>query len=176
MLVNPFPAVRRVSLCAGLAAWAAVAGWTPAAAASDDATGAQSGTRPRVVVPGAAPLPADDQLFQALGGVERIRRFTDDFYDRMLNDARIARYFEGIRKDALQRALADYFCVVAGGPCTYEGVNMKDAHAHLGIDRAAFNALVENLQAALDAAQVPFSIQNRFLARMAHFHRDIVTR
>lgn len=128
------------------------------------------------VQPGAAPVAADDELYRDLGGRDAIQRFTDDFYARMLNDARIARYFDGINMKYLQRVLADYFCVVAGGPCVYDGVDMKAAHAHLGIDRAAFNALVENLQAAMDAAGVPFGVQNRLLARMAFFHRDIVTK
>ena len=133
-------------------------------------------TPPRTVLPGTAPLGADDQLYGELGGRDAIQRFTDDFYDRMLQDARIARYFDGINRQHLRRVLADYFCVVAGGPCVYDGVGMKEAHAHLGIDRAAFNALVENLQAAMGDAGVPFAVQNRLLARMAFFHRDIVTR
>jgi hemoglobin len=53
---------------------------------------------------------------------------------------------------------------------------MADAHAHLGITRADFNALVEHLQDAMDAARVPFATQNRLLARLAFSHRDIVTR
>ena len=131
---------------------------------------------PRTVLPGTAPLGSDDRLYTELGGRDTIQRFTDDFYDRMLQDERIARYFDGINKQHLQRVLADYFCVVAGGPCVYDGVGMKEAHAHLGIDRAAFNHLVEHLQAAMGDAGVPFAAQNRLLARMAFFHRDIVTR
>lgn len=133
-------------------------------------------TPPVSTRPGSAPVPADDALYRELGGKDTIQRFTDDFYDRMLKDARIARYFDGINKAYLQRVLAEYFCVVAGGPCVYDGVSMKASHAHLGIDRAAFNALVENLQDAMLAAGVPFSAQNRLLARMAHFHRDIITK
>jgi hemoglobin len=132
--------------------------------------------RPATVIPGTAPLPADDHLYRELGGQEAIQAFTNDFYDRMLQDARIARYFDGINQKYLKRVLADYFCVVAGGPCVYDGVGMKDSHAHLGIDRAAFNALVEDLQLAMDAARVPFGTQNRLLARLAFFHRQIVTK
>jgi hemoglobin len=35
--------------------------------------------------------------------------------------------------------------------------------------------LVEHLQRAMERAQVPFSTQNRLLARLAFSHRDIVT-
>lgn len=147
-----------------------------AALALSLATGGQAQSQPSTVLPGVAPIPADDRLYRDLGGRDNIQAFTNDFYDRMLQDARIARYFDGINMKHLKRVLADYFCVVAGGPCTYDGVGMKDAHTHLGIDRAAFNALVEHLQFAMDAAHVPFATQNRLLARMAFFHRDIVTK
>lgn len=133
-------------------------------------------THPSTVMPGVAPLPANDQLYRELGGRDAIQAFTNDFYDRMLRDERIARYLDGINIKHLKGVLGDYFCVVAGGPCVYDGVGMKDAHAHLGIDRAAFNALVENLQWAMDAAHVPFATQNRLLSRLAFSHRDIVTR
>lgn len=136
----------------------------------------QAQSQPGTVLPGTAPIPADDRLYRDLGGREAIQAFTNDFYDRMLQDARIARYFDGINMKHLKRVLADYFCVVAGGPCTYDGVSMTNAHAHLNIDRAAFNALVENLQFAMEAARVPFATQNQLLARMAFFHRDIVTK
>lgn len=133
-------------------------------------------TAAQVGAPAHAPAAADDALYRALGGEATIRRFTEDFYARMLRDPRIAQYFDGVNTKHLQRVLGDYFCVVAGGPCTYDGVSMKDAHAHLGIDRAAFNALVEHLQSAMDDAGVPFGVQNRLLARLAFFHRDIITK
>lgn len=128
------------------------------------------------VIPGTAPLPADDRLYQELGGRDAIQRFTNDFYARLLQDERLAPFFDGINMQHLRRVLADYFCVVAGGPCVYDGVGMKDAHAHLGIRKGDFNALVEHLQKAMDAAGLPFATQNRLLARLAPSHRDIVTK
>ena len=137
---------------------------------------AQAQPGPSTVMPGTAPIPADDQLYRDLGGREAIQRFTNDFYDTMLQDARIAPFFDGVNMKHLKGVLADYFCVVAGGPCVYDGVGMKDSHAHLGIGKGDFNRLVEHLQRAMDRADVPFAAQNRLLARMAFFHRDIVTK
>lgn len=119
---------------------------------------------------------ADDSLYRALGGREGIERFTNDFYDRMLKDPRIAHFFDGINMVYLKRVLTDYFCVTAGGPCSYDGVNMTNAHAHLGIGKGDFNALVENLQNAMDAAHVPFGTQNELLSRLAFYHREVVTK
>ena len=51
---------------------------------------------------------------------------------------------------------------------------MKQAHAGLHITRAAFNALVEDLQAAMDENKVPYAAQNRLLAKLAPMSHDIV--
>ncbi|WP_339332735.1 hypothetical protein [uncultured Maricaulis sp.] len=53
---------------------------------------------------------------------------------------------------------------------------MASVHADHGITTAEFNALVENLQDAMDAEGVPFGMQNRLLARLAPMHGDVVTR
>lgn len=128
-----------------------------------------------VPVARAQTAPGDDSLYRELGGQPAIQRFTSDFYDRMQADVRIAHHFEGVSMKYLKQTLTDYFCRTAGGPCVYSGANMRDAHAHLGLRKSDFNALVEDLQLAMDDSRVPFDVQNRFLARMAFFHRDIVT-
>jgi hemoglobin len=53
---------------------------------------------------------------------------------------------------------------------------MNKVHQDMDIDRAAFNRLVEVLQDAMNAKGIPFTDQNRLLARLAPMHRDIVTR
>ena len=126
--------------------------------------------------PAPPPAASDDSLYRELGGKEKIESFTNDFYDRLLADPRVAPFFDGINMKYLRRVLAEYFCAAAGGPSDYDGVSMKDAHAHLGITRADFNVVVEHLQEAMDAAGVPFATQNRLLARLAFLYRDIVTK
>jgi hemoglobin len=53
---------------------------------------------------------------------------------------------------------------------------MKTIHADLAINRAQFNALVENLQDAMAKNDVPSREQNRLLARLAPMHREVVTK
>ena len=49
-------------------------------------------------------------------------------------------------------------------------------HANLAINRENFNALVEQLQFAMDKNNVPFRAQNKLLAVLAPMHRDIITK
>ena len=116
-----------------------------------------------------------DPLFDALGGLPGIARLVDDLVPRLAADPRIGPSFKDTNLRELNKQLGDQFCVVAGGPCRYEGGSMKEAHAPLRIDKADFNRLVELLQDAMDARAIPFADQNRLLARLAPMHRDVIT-
>ena len=117
---------------------------------------------------------ADDALFRALGERPGIDRIVDDFVPRLVADPRMSEFFKKTDQAHLKQMLAEQFCVVAGGPCTYTGLPMKTAHRDMDISKGDFNALVEVLQASMDAQHVPFATQNQLLARLAPMHRDIV--
>lgn len=123
--------------------------------------------------PTAATAPAG--LYQALGEKAGIARLMDDFVNRVVQDARIRDHFKDTKPQALKDSLTDQICELTGGPCKYEGADMKSAHADMQITKAHFNALVEVLQAAMDAQRIPFAQQNRLLALLAPMHRDIIT-
>lgn len=125
---------------------------------------------------GGAARAADDALFQSLGGEAGITRIVDGLVDRAYADARIKEKFAGTKPGALKESIRKQICQLTGGPCVYDGETMKNSHAQLGLDKADFNALVEDLQAAMDEQQVPFTVQNKLLALLAPMHRDIITR
>jgi hemoglobin len=52
---------------------------------------------------------------------------------------------------------------------------MLDSHAQMEIDRADFNALVEDLQTAMNRHDIPFRSQNKLIAELAPMHREIIT-
>ena len=89
-------------------------------------------------------------------------------------DARIGTQFRDTNPAQLAGSLTDQLCQLAGGPCTYKGPDMKTAHADMGITRADFNALVEVLQASMNAKGIPFARQNQMLALLAPMHRDVI--
>lgn len=124
----------------------------------------------------AGPAQAADALFAALGGGSGVAKIAGKALDLYFSDPRLASSFDNISRDYLQPRFTAYLCRVAGGPCIYKGHSMKRAHRGLAITEANFNAVVEDLQTAMDRAGVPFRTQNRFLARLAPMERDIVTR
>ena len=123
-----------------------------------------------------AQVSASDSLYQSLGGKAGISALTADMVARVKQDPHLGPFFKDINKGYLAEQLTDQLCVVAGGPCKYEGASMKDAHADFAIHKRDFNALVEALQASMRAQNISFGVQNALLARLAPMHRDIITR
>jgi hemoglobin len=121
-------------------------------------------------------MPADATLYKALGEKAGIASLTNDFVVRLKADGRISEMFKNTKSEYLSNQLADQFCVVSGGPCQYKGADMKSSHANLDIGKADFNALVEDLQMAMDAKGIAFSAQNELLAKLAPMHRDIINK
>jgi hemoglobin len=148
----------------------------PAAEPTNAATAAPSADPP-ARDPGAAdPAPADPSLrpvLEQFGGREGLVALMDVFMARLLADPRTRPFFAEADQAAVKRHLVEQFCVILGGDCTYTGRDMKTAHAGMGVDRAAFNALVEDLQAAMRERGIPFRAQNKLLARLAPMHREI---
>jgi len=124
----------------------------------------------------ASPAFADDPLYTDLGGKDGIDRLVEASVDNYLADARIKDVFAESNMDRVRAELKDQFCVVAGGPCTYTGHSMEETHKGLHLANANFNALVEDLQAAMDKLSIPFPVQNRFLARLAPMQHQVVTK
>ena len=114
-------------------------------------------------------------LYQALGETAGITRLMDDFVNRLLTDPRIGGHFKEAKPQPLKDSLTRQICQLSGGPCQYTGPDMKTAHGEMDITKANFHALVEVLQAAMDAQGIAFSQQNRLLALLAPMQRDVIT-
>lgn len=126
----------------------------------------------------AAPSPAraSDTLYDSLGGQPGVERITRNAVALYLTDPRLKDDFDNISPDRIRTRLAEYICQLAGGPCTYRGRSMKQAHAGLQVTEAKFNAVAEGMQAAMAQAGIPYWTQNRLMALLAPIHRDIVNR
>lgn len=124
----------------------------------------------------ANPAPANPELlpvFKQFGGRDGLVALMDDFMVQLLADPRTRPFFAEADQARIKAHLVEQFCVILGGDCTYTGRDMKTAHAGMGVDRAAFNALVEDLQVAMGKRGIPFRAQNKLLARLAPMHREI---
>lgn len=98
-------------------------------------------------------------LYQRIGGEAAINAAVDLFYDKVLADLRISHFFtdtDMVRQRQHQKLFLTY---AFGGLPNYSGQGMRAAHAHLveklGLNSSHFDAVMENLGAALKELNVP---------------------
>ena len=108
---------------------------------------------------GAAPFKGD-RMLKAFHGRPGIDRVVDDLVDHVQRDPRIADIFKGQDMVRLRRLLKEQFCYILNGGCAYTGRTMAASHKDMGLQQADFNALVEDLQAAMRREHVAFFALN----------------
>jgi hemoglobin len=121
----------------------------------------------------------NDALYKSLGGKKAIVAVVNDFVGRAAADNRINSFFKATASDPKRLAkfkknLVDQICEAAGGPCKYTGKNMKAAHAGMGISGDDFDALVQDLVAALDKFSVKDGDKQALLGVLGPMKKDIV--
>ncbi|MDR6680678.1 hemoglobin [Pseudomonas psychrotolerans] len=120
--------------------------------------------------------PANDRLYQELGGQPGITRIVEGMLLNIARDERIRHYFANVDIGRLRRLLIQQFCAETGGPCRYQGASMAESHRGLNLQPADFNALVEDLQLAMQQQDVPQRTQNGLLARLAPQRGEMLRR
>lgn len=118
-------------------------------------------------------------LYDSLGGKSAITAVVDTFVANCAADKRINVFFANVAADATRLAkfkshLVDQICEAAGGPCKYTGKSMKEAHVGMGLTGDHFNALVEDLVAALDKFKVAEADKKVLLGVLGPMKADIV--
>ncbi len=120
--------------------------------------------------------PPEASLYEALGGEAAIATIVENFILEIARDERVIDHFEVSNVQRFRVMMNQHLCMVADGPCVYEGDSMIDTHAGMGVTEADFNAIVEDMMAAMDQAGIPLGPQNRLLARLATFRAEIINR
>jgi hemoglobin len=120
-------------------------------------------------------------LYTRLGGSNAIDTVVAVFINNVAADAQINFFFQpvladttGVRYRLLRQNLDQQICMVTGGPCLYLGKDMRKAHSGMGITAAQFNALVNDLVAAMTTLGVGTTEQNELLAILGPLCGDIV--
>ena len=104
-------------------------------------------------------------LYERLGGVYSIATVVDDFIDRIMIDPRLnanplvneAHY--RVPPAGFKYLVTEMVCWATGGPQTYTGKSMADAHSHLKITKEEWSAFIDDLQRSLDKFSVPSAEQ-----------------
>lgn len=118
-------------------------------------------------------------LYKRLGGYDALAAVTDDFLGRLATDPQMGRFFKGLSTDSQKRIrqhIVDFLCVATGGPCIYNGRDMKTAHTGLNITEDDWSLSVKMLTATLDKFKVPDKEKSEVLGAVSGLKADIVGR
>jgi len=113
-------------------------------------------------------------LYERLGRRPGIDSVVHTFVGNIGRDKRINVRFMFVDLDLLQSHLTDQICAASGGPCAYAGRAMKPLHAPMHVRAAEFDAMGEDLVAALKTHAVPERETQELLAIIASTRADIV--
>lgn len=117
---------------------------------------------------------AGKSLYDRLGRKTAISAVVDQFVANVGADSRINGRFATTDIPRLKGHLVDQVCMATGGPCAYNGRDMKTTHAGMKISNGDFGALVEDLVKALDSFKVPAQEKAELLGLLGPMKKDIV--
>jgi hemoglobin len=124
------------------------------------------------ITPG--PGRADNALYLGLGGLPAIEQVVDAALAEIGNDLRINLLFAEADMPYLRARLIEQICEASGGPCTYTGLSMEEAHSGQAISEAEFGYFVEDLVAAMTRLGVPRDKQDALLAVLGPMKPQVV--
>ena len=98
-------------------------------------------------------------LYERIGGEVAVDAAVKRFYDKVLADERLGYLFEGVDMSKQITHQKRFLTYAFGGSPNYSGKSMRVAHGRLvaekGLNDAHFDAVMENLGAALQELGVP---------------------
>ena len=116
-------------------------------------------------------------LYRRLGGREGIAGAVDVFVINATADPRIGPAFKALpaaKVGPLKSNIADFICENTGGPCSYLGRPMKEAHKGLGLTKEDVDACNAALAKALDSSNVAAADKEQVMKLVQSLMPDIV--
>ena len=119
-------------------------------------------------------------LYDRLGGIYNIATVIDDFIDRIMVDPRlnanphVNEAHHRVSPAGFKYLVTEMVGWATGGPQQYSGRSMGDAHRHLMITYAEWQAFMDDLQQTLDKFAVPQPEQEELKAIVESTREAIV--
>lgn len=121
-------------------------------------------------------------LYEKLGGAEAVDLAVEKFYEKVLADERVQRFFAHTDMQQQKRHQKAFMTYAFGGAEHWNGRPMRDAHRQLvtemGLTDSHFDAIAENLVATLVELKVPQALIDevvQIVGSVAH-RNDVLNR
>ncbi len=148
--------------------------WSPLLVLLVACASGSDAARPDAHAPATFGTSGGPSLYERLGRRPGIDTVMHTFVGNVGRDRRINVRFMFVDMDVLQAHLTDQICAASGGPCAYTGREMKVLHAPMHVRAAEFDAMGEDMLAALKTHGVPEHETKELLAIVASTREAIV--
>lgn len=95
-----------------------------------------------------------ETLYDKYGGIETFSAVVSNFYQKILDSAELAPYFDNVNMESLMSHQTNFISTALGGPDNYNGRDLKKVHAPYQITVPHFQEVAELLEESLDEAGV----------------------
>lgn len=113
--------------------------------------------------------------YERIGGGPAVKAVVDRFYELILADERLVGFFNEADLPNLKRHQVLLISQVLGGPASYDGRDLREAHADLDISLTDYLNVVSHLVQAMVEARVPPEVIERVGEALAATESDVVT-
>jgi hemoglobin len=113
-------------------------------------------------------------IYDKVGGAEALRTAVVTFYDRVVADPELARYFETVDLSRLRGHQQSFLISALGGPDYYDGRDLRSAHSGLGVSDAAFDRIVGHLRSSLEVVGVDPGVIAQVVGRVEDQRTSVI--
>ena len=92
-------------------------------------------------------------LYEDVGGSAAVEAALDRFYDKVMDDPRVSKYFTTVPLNELKGMQRAFLTMAFGGPNRYQGRDLRAAHAaprQQGLDERGFEVFMGHFQTTLE--------------------------
>lgn len=118
----------------------------------------------------------DQTLYDQLGGKEAIEKLIHTFYETVVDDKKIGRFFQGKDVGKIRSMQVEFFSAALGGPVEYTGGELATVHSGLGITRNDFSHYAQLLLRTLEDLGVDETKRSKVIDRINLYADDIIGR
>jgi hemoglobin len=113
-------------------------------------------------------------LFDRMGGEKVARQIVADTWANHTSNPIIKNRFANSDGEYVKQKVYEIFAMATGAEVKYTGKSMKDTHATMNVNEAEFNAVVDDVMAALAKNKIRPQEQNEVLAILWSVRPDVV--
>ena len=118
-------------------------------------------------------------LYENLGGQAALDAFVPAFYQKVLADDQVNRFFQGVDMERQGRMLKSFLSMGFGGPNAYAGKSLRQGHKHLvdqGLNDGHFDAVAGHIKTTLEDLNVPADLVEQVMGAAEALRVDVLNK